>query len=534
MREPPRALTVALFAALTALLVYPLHRPYLHPDQDLPATLPLFHMASPTWVPRIINMYGSALPNAMHVFEAIALRVGRIAGWWSEPVDMLVAWCQAPWLFRMLPRAFAMAFGLASLVAVRRTVALAANGWSALAAPAILGTWLLFVREHHHGLYDAPASGAAMLALWAAASHIRAPSLARIVAAGALAGLATSFKYNLAPTVPAVIAATAVVDRTWRVRTVLVAGVAAAVAFVVTSPEILIDHARWRAYMETYIPLQHRILTGYAGSGGNQLLVNFGLGMGWIGLALAGMAFVVTAVAHERVLVPVLAFVVLYGAVLANSPLAIIRYLLPITGPLAVLIGFALSRLPRPVAAIVTVALVGIGLPACIEHIRFLAIEDTRVEAARLVEAERARGGRVLLAANPVLGVYSSPDVPQLPHYTPDLPPAVAQEIAERVPLCTQPIGYVLPADAEALRAHAGALVVTTDAPTPTFATSSTPPDVMALLEGEATLVADLEIERWPAERRYEKLDLNYVPFTGLGSLRRPGPRLRVWRIPAR
>src|SRR5262245_16017959 len=102
MREPPRAVTVSLFAALAVLLFYPLHRPYQHPDQDLTATLPLYFMALPTWVPRIINMYGSALPNLLHAIGAVGLRVGRIAGWWSEPVDMLVGWCQTPWLFRIV------------------------------------------------------------------------------------------------------------------------------------------------------------------------------------------------------------------------------------------------------------------------------------------------------------------------------------------------------------------------------------------------------------------------------------------------
>jgi hypothetical protein len=538
MREPPRAVTVSLFAALTVLLYYPLHRPYQHPDQDLPATLPLFFMALPTWVPRIINMYGSALPNLMHVVDVVVLRIGRIAGWWNGPADLLVAWCQTPWLFRLAPRAVAMTAGLASLIAVYRILSLVAVRWAALAGCAILGTWLLFVREHHHGLYDAPAAGCGILALWMATAHVRSPSWRRIVTAGALAGLATSFKYNLAPSAVAVLAAAAVVEPAWRLRTVIAVVVAAAVAFVITTPEIVIDHVRWRDYLTGYIPLQKQILTVAGGPEGNHLLENLSHGIGWIGIALASVGFVVAATARDRALVPVLTFVGLYGLVLVTTPLALTRYILPIAGSLAVLVGVGLSRLPAPLGLTVAAFVVGVGLPSCVEYVRLLGAEDTRVEAARIVEAEWARGGQVLIAANPVLASYVGPDLPQLPRYDPGLPPSIQHDVEARAPRCTRSIEPLVVRTgvdpSAALRAHPGALVLTSDSPAPAFERASTPPEVTAALEREATLVADLRIDDTAAPRAYEVLDLNYMPFTGLASLIRPGPRLRIWRIPAR
>jgi 4-amino-4-deoxy-L-arabinose transferase-like glycosyltransferase len=431
-----------------------------------------------------------------------------------------------------------MTAGLGSLIAVYRILALVAARWTALAGSAILGTWLLFVREHHHGLYDAPAAGCGLLALWMATAHVRAPSLRRIVAAGALAGLATSFKYNLAPSVVAVLATAVVVEPGWRLRTVVAVVVAAAVAFVLTTPEIVIDHARWRDYLAGYIPLQKQILTVAGGPEGNHLLENLSRGIGWIGIALASVGFAVAATARERALVPVLTFVVLYGLVLVTTPLALTRYILPIAGSLAVLVAFGLSRLPAPLGVTVAAFVVGVGLPSCVQYVRLLAVEDTRVEAARLVEAEWARGGHVLIAANPVLASYVGPDLPQLPRYDPGLPPSVQHEIDARAPQCTRSLDLLVvqsgmdPSDA--LRVYAGALVVTSDSPAPAFARASTPPDLAAALEGEAALVADLRVERTPAQRAYEVLDLNYVPFTGLASLIRPGPRLRIWRIPGR
>jgi 4-amino-4-deoxy-L-arabinose transferase-like glycosyltransferase len=538
MRRPPRALVVALFVALTILLVYPVHRPYLHPDQDLPVTLPLFHMAQPTFAPRIITLYGSAHSNLMHLVDAVALRVGRIAGCWDTPVDLLIGWCHTPWPFRVAPRLISMAAGLASLMATYAMASWVVNGWLALVAPAVLGTWLMFVREHHHGLYDAPGLGCAMLSMWAAGSHVRAPSTRRIVIAGSLAGLAASFKYNLALTVPAIYVAALALDRGWRMRTVAIGTVTAIVTFLLTSPEIVVDHLRWWTYLVATIPLLNQAHTHYAGPDGNRLLENLLRGVGWIGLGLAGAGVVAVATrVRERSLLPILTFGALYAVVLLTAPLAVSRYILPITAPLALLVVLALSQLPGSVATILSTIAVVVGLPACIQYVRLLAIEDTRIEAARLVEQEWARGGRVVFATSPVFGSYVDPDIAQLPRYDPGLSESALQAIATAAPRCTQaPERLALPqgaAGSEALRAYAGALVVTADPPAPEHERASTRREVTALLEREATLVTDLEVSRVPVPREYEVFDLNLVPFTGLASLLRPGPRLRFWRVPA-
>ena len=181
----------------------------------------------------------------------------------------------------------------------------------------------------------------------------------------------------------------------------------------------------------------------------------------------------------------------------------------------------------------VVAVLVGVGAPRCVEYVRLLAVEDTRTEAARLVRLEWARGGRVAIAANPVLATYVGPDLPLLPRYDPGLPLAAVARIAAAAPRCVAPLPSIDPArDEPALAAHAGTLVVTSDAPAPAFDRASTPPAAIAVLARRATLVADLTVEDHPAVRVYEAFDLNYVPLGGLASLRRPGPRLRLWRLP--
>jgi len=147
------------------------------------------------------------------------------------------------------------------------------------------------------------------------------------------------------------------------------------------------------------------------------------------------------------------------------------------------------------------------------------------------VEAEWARGGRVVFAANPVLASYAAPDRPALPRYERGLPPDVERALAARAPHCGTPLETT---QATTLADLAGALVVTSDPPTSEFTRASTGPATTRMLEGDATLVADLTVERTPVERPYEVFDLNYVPLARLGSLTRPGPRMRFWRVPAK
>jgi hypothetical protein len=530
-REPPRAVTVVVLGLLAALLFYPLHRPYLHPDQDVPPTLPLEQMARGSWSPLIL-MYGSALPNLLHVLNAIGFAIGRALGWWREPVDLLVAWCDAPWLFRIPPRAIAMGAGVASLCAVRAITAVVADGWSALGAATILGTWMLFVREHHHGWYDAPASGCALLALWAATVAIRDGRPRRLVLAGALAGLAASFKFNLAPAVPAVLAGALVLPRGRRLAPAAGAAGAALLAFVVTTPESVLETARLASYLAVYIRVQGQVLAAAAGPDGNRLLETLGRAVGWSGLAFAAAGLVLVLRARPRPLVPLLGFGALYGLVLVRAPFALDRYALPIAGPLAILAGCTLARMPPVARAAAVAGLVALGLPDCVGFVRLLAVEDTRVEAARWIDAARARGTRIVVAANPVLATYVGPDLPALPRYEGGLPPDVERALAARAPRCLANVETVeIGPGTPTLAAHAGALVVTTAPPNPSFARASTTPATYAALAREATLEVDLPVGTPPPASAYEVWDLNYVPFSGFDALTRPGPHLQLWRV---
>jgi hypothetical protein len=254
---------------------------------------------------------------------------------------------------------------------------------------------------------------------------------------------------------------------------------------------------------------------------------------GWASLVTGACGLALAVAARDRAFTPLFAFVGLYAVVLLRTPLALSRYALPIAGPLAVLAAYGLSRGPSVARVVVVAGLVGLGLPGCLRYVHLLGIEDTRVEAARLVQEAWAKGERVVLAANPVLAPFVAPDVPALPTFNPGIPRAVEQTIAARAPRCVRPIETLrLPIDLAGLRGYAGALVITSDSPAPSFERASTPPEATALLATHARLVTDLIVERQPAARDYEVFDLDFVPFSGLATLVRPGPRLRFWRVP--
>ena len=64
------------------------------------------------------------------------------------------------------------------------------------------------------------------------------------------------------------------------------------------------------------------------------------------------------------------------------------------------------------------------------------------------------------------------------------------------------------------------------------FRRESTPLAGLREIESHALLVADFPVERMRDFRIYEP-DLNYVPMTGLSTLLRPGPHIRIWYVPS-
>jgi hypothetical protein len=527
-RQPPRAVVAAVLVGLSLLLVYPLHRRYLYPEQDVPIVAAMSEFERGGLQPFIV-VYPSALTNLLRLGDEALFVVGRAAGWYRERADLRAAWARAPWRFRLPARLVAVGLGIATLVATWATAVAVMPGWPALVGPLIAGTSLMFVREFHHGMYDAPAAGAAMIACALATGWLVRPRPSTLAGAAAAAALAIGFKYNLGVAAAAILGALAVAPAgVGRIRAGIVAVAAAVVTLIVVMPVVVLDPRRLVHDLGQLGPRQVWILQQAAAEHGpHGLGAAMALGFGVVATAAAGVGMGLAIARRERRLVPVGAFVLAYGLVLIETPLVINRYAVPLAAPLAVFAAYAIAALPRRSLRVVAAsALVALGLPATLQHLRLLATEDTRVEAARWIERHQAAGDAIFLTGNAAAVGYAGPDV-MMP-----IRPAEAE------PGKPPPLRYFDPPpgdanDATRLARFAGGYVVTTEHPLPKF-WLSTPREQIALLERHARVVLDLPFEREPDPTRvYEPFDLHYIPFTGLGTLSRPGPHIRVWSVPA-
>src|SRR5262249_20475480 len=110
----------------------------------------------------------------------------------------------------------------------------------------LLGTSYMFVREHHHGMFDAPASAAVIVALACCARYVRSPARRTLAAAMAAAAVAMSFKWNAAvalacPFLAFVLAPAPPGGRWTALGLAVVAGV---LAMLAASPVIVLEPAR--------------------------------------------------------------------------------------------------------------------------------------------------------------------------------------------------------------------------------------------------------------------------------------------------
>jgi hypothetical protein len=506
---------------LSALLFYPLHRRYLYPEQDVPIAAAMGELARGGIQPFIV-VYPSALTNLLRLGDEALF----LAGGYRDRAELYAAWARAPWRlrYRLPPRLVAAAGGVTTLVAVADAAAVLCPGCGVVVAPLVLGTSLMFVREFHHGMYDAPAAAAAMVACAFATRFVRRPRTRHLVLAAIATALAIGFKYNLAiAAIAPAVAVLAAPAGTPRVRAGVVAAVAALVTLVVVMPVVVLDPLRLWRDLGALAPRQIEILQSHAPPEGHGVWAALRLGFGTLAIVVAMGGVVRACVRPERrVLLPLLAFTIAYTIVLVRTPLVLNRYAVPLAPPLAVFAACAIGAVPRAVGAAATLAIVGLALPPSLEHLRLLATEDTRVAAATWIE--RHPDETVYLAGNPGSLWYGGPDVAP-PLRVPGQPDVVVRYFEP-------PPGD--PADARRLLPYAGGVVVTSEHPSLVLARASTKPDDVALLARHAQVVVDLPIETVPDPSRvYEPFDLHYVPFTGLSTLVRPGPHVRIWKVPS-
>lgn len=539
---PSRALVVIVLGVLAAFLVWPVHVPYQAPDQDWPPLWALLEMVRGGWAPWNFQ-YPAALTNLLRMLDGLTLALGRLGGEPRDAVDLLAHWMESPWVFRVPPRLVAMAGGVLSLVAVLRLGALAADRATGLAAAVLLGTAAGFVREHHHGMWDAPAATAALWSLVMAGTYALRPAPRALVAAGALAGLACAFKQTAAPVVVGLpLAAWAAGSAAARGRDLVLAGLAAAAAVFAASPQLLLEPGRFLAHQAViraalFAP---RPPGGPPAFVGHDLWTALGLALGWALLASAAIGGAVALRRRQGVLLPLGGFALAYAALAARSHFVLNRYTLLLAPAVAVFAAHGVRRvLPGRLALVAVALLAGLGLARTLPYLRLLGVEDTRVAAARWLRGHLRPEAEVVWPGNVLLGGYVGPDLAR-PLPLERLPAARREAIAQRVPPPFPRRRLYLGAPqplpdcdgcAAALAPWAGRVVITAEHPDPVFRDAVSSPVLVDALARHALPLADFPIEAAPGVRVYDPGDMNFAPLVGAGTLLRPGPRLRLWWV---
>lgn len=443
-----------------------------------------------------------------------------------------------PWRILLVLRGLSATAGLLSVVLVMVFTRREIGSRAAIVAGLILATSFLHVRESHSAKPDALMVLGVVVALGVMAPLARGASLARAAGAGVAIGLAVSMKYPaVLLVVPAWVLCVMGSDaRGWRrlvPTTAVVVGGASALAFLGSSPDILLnEQTRMRvlsivalvfpslvsesAVEATRPPSVPQGIVGFDHPGGLWagmqyyfgFALRFGAGLAaWVALPAS---FVWAFVSRRPLAIAAAVFGVASLVLLGASPAVHSRYLTPILPAVAIAAGGAIiaagDRL-RPygtwVAVALTLALVADPLVRSVAYDRLISRTDSRVLTTEWLAQNVPPGEKVAMLGTVFWG-WGEPQVP----------PGIELVRVEPVP--------------EALRAGGVDWVIAHDHE---VFSSRVDPRVLGALVPEFELVHRVDV--FSGDRgatAYDPQDAYYVPMTGFAEVERPGPQVRVYR----
>ncbi len=249
--------------------------------------------------------------------------LGRVIGEFADKDAFLRSFFDGAVTFRLLMRGFSAIFGTIGVALLVRSPG---GRWAAL----FLAVAFLHVRDSHFGVTDITMVTLVTAAALAADALRRSGSVRGALVAGALAGLATSTKYNAALLcVPLALAGA--FSPGPRLRLVGTSALAMVAAFLVGTPYALLDAATF--VHDFRYELAH-LATGQHVDIGNgwihHVTVSLRYGIG-VPLLIGGLVGIGFAIAHDwRGAAVLYAFPVLYFIVIGRGETAFYRYILPI------------------------------------------------------------------------------------------------------------------------------------------------------------------------------------------------------------
>jgi 4-amino-4-deoxy-L-arabinose transferase-like glycosyltransferase len=532
----PRAAGFVALLLGAILRLYPLHRPFIHPDQEIHPRAALVMLQKGDWHPSFL-VYPSGFTYALRVaYEGMLVWGTSVSRNITDATDLF-------WRFIDDPMPFFFVARLLSAVAGIATIALTWSlgdriGGRAVgpAAALIVAVAFLAVRESHYGSIDASASMLLVAALVASTSIVETGSARSIVAAAVLAGLAAATRYQNGVVALAIPAALVLSRRPirWFSRVAWL-GLATAVAFctfAIVTPYTLLEFDRAR------VEIGRQLSISYLGPGGLSPDELLPLAVGWPVCVLAAIGVAAIARRRPATLAVVLIVAVPYAVMIGLSR-AFARYALPLVPVVAALAaagawgvgGLAPARRSLVAALVVVAASLG-PCARSVALVRLLAVPDTRRTARAWLLAHVQPREHIWL---PSPFGYANPTPMLLEDLALGVEPDVIEALRARRPQWPGPFRFILgvaPSNLASLRAVGGLFVVLDHPVLEGFA--STPKPLVEFVHRYGTLVAQFTglDDEAAQSTRFELIDANFVPYAGIGYVRAPGPNIEIWRVP--
>lgn len=520
-----------------------------------------------------LNPHFFAYPSLFFYLSAAAFAVvyalGRLSGAFPTLFAFKLQFFLDPSPFHLAIRSLSALAGAATVLVAYHLGKALAGRKAGLVAALLLAVNPLHVRSSHFGNTDATMTLFTALALLFTVRAARRGGTRDFILAGLSFGLAVSTKYTagffaaalpLAALWPRAEAATVPLGR--RARALVLGVLAMLAAFALTSPFVLLD---WRIALADLRYLSTIRVEGWPGDTGSPAWVHhlgFSLWYGFgapfypaLALAAAWLAW-----RRDRAALALGAGCLVYFIVIGSGRLAFSRYMMPLAPGLCALVGtLAARRVERNAArsALGRVILAGglaavLWLPAyrTFHEARLFATTDTRVLAREWIMANVPSGATVWWVGTgfefsrpqlhasvaewerlmregdrtgPVVGDPSRPSQWRTAREmlaSPGFPPEPNYTLREAGRAAEIPRRPGLPV-----------WVITAEHPLARF-THADPQDRRALARDGTLLWEISPLTREAGRAVFEAHDAIFLPYAGFEGLTRPGPALRIYRLP--
>ena len=474
-----------------------------------------------------LNPVAYTYPGLMIYLNALVLAVyawiGQLLGYYDGLFDFLFAVAVTrPGLHYLICRALTVALGVGTVGA---TFLLAREGYGSqtvgLVAAFCLATNYLHVRDSHFATVDVGTTFFVTMSLLYAVKASSRHRWRDYLLAGFFAGAAAAAKYNAGLVILGAGAAcisglvqgrkqNIVMGKSSPLPRFLVAVAVMGIGFALLSPYSLVH---FEAAVRELAGVRRILNQGEERGLWVHLGVTFPAGFGWP-LYLAAMVGIVRSAWLRRPTdLVLLAFVIPFFLLVADVRMVFPRYVLPLVPILSVLAAeLVVSFLPsgrRVAVAVATIVLIGPGFRKSAQFDRLLARQDTRLLASEWVSENLPRRTAVLICPG-----YGAPVINADRRRPPAFQP---QEIP-----CS--LRAVLGAEADYLITHEHPVL------------RSSPPlpeDLAEFLEERAEVLA--RFDPFPSDflgnAYYYRADGFYLPFSGLDSVERGGPKITIWKL---